>query len=175
MPLPAPIGPLSVPLAKAAELIAACPAWQTECQRSSLWEQLPAAADEVKAARFIDEDELSGELNCPLPRVILVDLDVLNHELNRIRLGAGSLLLECWLPARGDTIQERRRHFRNTVGTLFQEMFARAKAPKPDGTGFYWHLTQLRRLITPQEMVDTQARIGAGDALYCAYQADWIE
>jgi hypothetical protein len=171
MPL-TPVGPLSLPFAAAAELLAACPTWQQACGVDTA----AAARTRIHLFDLDPRDPVTGAQprDDLLPCAVLLDEDGLDHRRPRLSTGSGELLLEFLLPvdpALSDA--ERQLDFRNTVGAVLMQMLDLSRQPHPGGN--HWGVTGWRKLVAPQVLTASESRFGTPDALWCAFLLEWVE
>lgn len=164
-------GPLSLPLAGLAALIAACPAFQTAVD----------ADDATEALTHIHFPKVNHLQDTPptRPWAIITDDDLCAWEIDHYKKCAGSLVLTFQFPS-DDQLDvdsaEALLTFTNSVGAIVLEALALANTPGPGGT-HYWNAIKFTRLIAPalcDERKESEANEPGELFFEVAFLVDWV-
>lgn len=164
-------GPMSLPLAGLAALIAACPAFQTAVGAVST-----AAA---LAKIYFPKVNLLGNSPPTRPWAIITDDDLCQWEINRYTKSAGSLILTFEFVASNSydvDSSDALLTFTNTVGAIILEALAKSNTPAPDGSQ-YWNATKFTRLVAPaicDERHESTPNEPGEEFFEVAFLVDWV-
>lgn len=155
-------GPLSLPFARCAELVASSATFQT----------LVGAADASEALELAEYPYLDIESDgFTPPRVLICDSDDLPQSKNRLTEQSGELCLQFFLPVDPDLTDPRDQllDLRNTLGAILDEMLANARNPNGLG-GTYFGMIGWRKEQTP--CLAAPERLGI-EFLFASFIVEW--
>lgn len=151
-----PSGPLSLPFAGAAKLLAACESFRAAMTPAGedpyTIEQALARTDYPESTR----DGTSGNRPDP-PLAVLTRDDGDEFTLDNNYVNTGTLLLSLLLPVPDEYLDDKKNallNFCNQVGEIFLEALQLANTPDGDGI-HYWNLVGIRQTIAPAEVDPT--------------------
>jgi len=163
---------MSRPLAGLAELIAACPAFQTAVDAED--------ADEALTHIHYPKVDLDQDTPPARPWAIITDDDMCQWEIDRYTKSAGSLIISFEFPSAADIdvdSADAMLTFTNSVGAIILEALALANTPGPGGTTHYWAAIKFTRLIAPA-LCDERKEAAAnepGELFFeTAFLVDWV-
>lgn len=160
-------GSLSLPFAKAAELLAATAAFQSLCSVATAEQALP----KIIYPYFDPSAELED-----LPLAVLWKYPGLTkHRRGRLDAGSGSILLTIYalIPEehRGNR-QDDLLDWSNQVGAIIQQMLEKAQTYLPDESDWYWGLVNYEE-VDPPGWLD-EADTGISYCRVATYLLEWV-
>lgn len=164
-------GPMSLPLAGLAALIAACPAFRTAVGAAN------AAA--ALAHIFYPKVDLQAAIPPTRPWAIITDDDICPWEIDHYTKSAGSLIISFEFPSANNLdvdSSDALLTFTNSVGAIVLEALALANTPAPDGSQ-YWAAIKFTRLIAPSLCDERResAPNEPGELFFeCAFLVEWV-
>ena len=161
-----PSGPLSLPYAGAAELLAATAAFQAMCSVATAASALP----------FIVYPYFDFDADPSLPRAVLRDWPGQgSFRLSRLGNQEGSLLLTlyCEIPTeyRGDPKNDH-LDWNNTAGAILQQMLQKSRTTNPDTGEDFWHLVEVEQIDPPAWL--SEADTGVPFCRVATYRLKWV-
>jgi len=155
-------GPLSLPFARCAELVASSETFQT----------LVGAANAADALEFVKYPYLDVEAdNFEPPLALVCDSDDLPQSKNRLTEQSGELCLQFFLPINEELTDPRDKllALRNTLGAILDEMLANARNPNGAG-GTYFGMIGWRKDQAP--CIAAPERVGV-EFLFASFIVEW--
>ncbi|QDT95550.1 hypothetical protein [Gimesia aquarii] len=169
MPTVTPTGPLSLPFAGAADLLAATPTFQAVCGVASA----SLARQRIHIPNY-DLDKNNNEW--PVPGIIIADDDSNYQSINFNRDQSGSLTVTFCFPENElyvDDLQDQIIDFRNKLGAIQTESLKKANSPNPESTqghGFL-HITNWEKRFTPALLGPPDVKV---KFLHAVFSIEWV-
>jgi hypothetical protein len=165
-------GPLSLPFASLAGLLAECATFRT-------W---TGTANKAAALAKIDYPDRNVDANgWPLPGAIITDDDALEQFSERVGTAGGQLLVGFSGNVSGTYYTDRDTYdrtndladWRNTLGAILNEMLAKSRTMNEEATAGHIHLSRWTKLVTPDwiDPADTGLEV---PIRYAAFVFDWV-
>lgn len=163
-----PTGPLSLPFAQTAILLADCLTLRTACGVTSVSEM-------QEKIHFPYYDQGLDGKNWPIPGVIINDDDWGEQFMSRNRDQGGSLLVTFCFEPNAEYIGDPKNQildFRNQLGAILNEVLEKANTPNP-GSGFsYLNVTKWEKSSTPLLLDDP--KLASEPLMHAAFTFYWV-
>jgi len=171
MPDVTPTGPLSLPFAQIAILLAACPTFRTACGVASASEALEL----IHYPYFNDGPE---ENEWPVPGAIINDDDMNEWYVDRDFDQAGALMVTFCFEPNEDYLDDPANQildFRNKLGTIIkEEVLRKANTPNPDSEeGFcFINIRKVEKASTP--LLLEHPKLASVPLMHAAFIFHWV-
>ncbi|QDV50851.1 hypothetical protein [Gimesia fumaroli] len=168
MPDVTPTGPLSIPFAQTAILLADCLTLRTACGVASVSEM-------EEKIHFPYYDQGIDGNNWPIPGVIINDDDWGEQFMNRNLDQGGSLQVTfCFEPNPDyeDDPKNQILDFRNKLGEVLKEVLKKSNTPNPTNGFSYLHVTKWEKSSTPLLLDDP--KYASKPLMHAAFTFHWV-